>query len=222
MVLFYTNYKALIIKHKKISHTVGIAIIHILFWTILFFTGIFPGLEQENGILENTQAAMIFLMIVFFVMTAKMCDKKIWQIFFFSFALLSVTFFLREVDVEDFDLPAIVIWMGGGFGRNLILGTLWLFFFILYYLNFSSLLHIFKKWLPSPPGLTMVLGFFFLFAAVPFDNKWVPLELNTYRFFEEMLELTGYLMMLISAMTIYFNKTAYCKKDYKSDEAFEL
>lgn len=80
-----------------------------------------PSVYAENNLLESTQALTLALALVFLVpVFDSVRNDRLIAVFM---SLLSLGFILRELDVEQFDLPNILILLGSGKGRNLLLGT---------------------------------------------------------------------------------------------------
>jgi len=156
----------------------------------------------ENGVLENIQVAILILSFFVFLMPVFRKNTEGKLIFIF-FSLLCVSFFLREVDVEDFDISGVLIFIGSGIGRNLILligftaiavyGAL----DISYYRNLVGLLFV------SRVTLLMIIAGTLLVASGYFEERESILH---HEFLEEMFELSGYIAFLLSALALSKNR----------------
>ncbi|MDP7404141.1 MAG: hypothetical protein QF782_01745, partial [Porticoccaceae bacterium] len=96
----------------------------VIVWSILsfhFFDDF--AIVDENNLLENTQVLVLLLSLMLSIRTAinRVRKDKIISIFF---SFLSFGFILREIDLEDFDLPTWIIVLGSGSGRTILLVTI--------------------------------------------------------------------------------------------------
>ena len=101
-----------------ITTIIFVVIVCYLSYCVYFLNQVF--IHAENGWLENIQVVTLLIACVTFifpVFSQKREDKL--MLIFFSF--LCFSFVLREVDVEEFDVPSIVILLGHGIGRNIML-----------------------------------------------------------------------------------------------------
>lgn len=71
----------------------------------------------EDGLLENIQSVVLFITSIVFLIPG-LYRKRDGKLVFLFFSLLSFSFALREVDVETFDIPSILIVMGSGIGKK--------------------------------------------------------------------------------------------------------
>ena len=179
----------------------------ILFVCIIICFDIFTGylvigrnmrfLHEENGLLENMQVVLLSLTILVFAMQLWM-KKRSHPVFPLAGAYLCAVFVLRELDVEELDVPNFLIQLGSGIGRNIILVVL------------GGLLagyalkkqKIIRTFLPAfffeTSSLTIFVGLLFLVSGWPFDKGIIHTEY--YQFYEEIFELTGYYLMFAGAV----------------------
>lgn len=153
----------------------------------------------ENGILETTQAVLLALACVLFLATA-LWEKGEGRLVVLFCSLLCYGFVLREVDVETFDIPDLLILLGSGTGRNLSLA----FGLILLCLGalFAGLREQFRQGLAfarSRSGLLLLTGCGFLLLGDVFEKELLG-SIAHHVFFEEMSELLGDVMILLSAV----------------------
>ncbi|WP_419833222.1 hypothetical protein [Endozoicomonas atrinae] len=157
-------------------------------------------LLSEQGAFEQLQNLLNLLSMVTFTlcMLMKREDKKHLQACLL--ALMSLSILLREIEIQDFGLPALITWLGHGTGRTLLLLMLWSI--ALYYARslFSTFGKTVKRAFCYPSAWFYLMGIVFLFAGMFFDKQWLtaPAGLPTV-WMEEILETNGYLLMLFSA-----------------------
>lgn len=147
---------------------------------------------EENGILENTQ--VFVLMVTFFVFfLPPIYQKRKDKLILVFFALLSFNFILREIDVEEFNVPSIVMLFGSGIGRKVMLAigfvsiVLYASFNAKYYAKLSITL------LLSRVGFLLCMSSVFLFAGGFFEEQ----PFRHHEYFEELSELIGYVLFLL-------------------------
>lgn len=158
-----------------------------------------PSIYAEHGILENLQALTLLVSFVIFFLPPLM-QKRGDKIFSLFFALLCFAFILREVDVEDFNLPSIIVFWGAGTGRTIFL-SIALFAFITYGLaHLKYYKPILKNFLKSQTLLLLFIAALLLqtgeflegLNSIPHHALW-----------EEISELCGYVVMVCSAILLY-------------------
>ena len=109
-----------IIKISNVTQVFILAIVLWSFYAVMLLDD--PSVYAENNLLESTQALTLALALVFFLVPVfdSVRNDRLIAVFL---SLLSLGFILRELDVEQFDLPNLLILLGSGKGRNLLLGT---------------------------------------------------------------------------------------------------
>ncbi len=154
-------------------------------------------LYQENGLLENIQALLLFATFLTFLIPA-LYQKRNDKLILIFFALLSFNFILREVDVDELDIPNILILLGSGIGRKVLLaiGFISIIFYALlkakYYTNLSINL------LKSSTGILLFLSAVFLFMGGFFEEA----KFQHHTYFEELSELTGYVLFFLASLIL--------------------
>ncbi len=185
------------ILSMRITMPLGVALINTVIWVVLYqFQWVTP---EENGGMENVQAAEMLLSTFFFLVIVRSRGERLERVFFSSLALLCVTFFLREVDIEKLGFNPVITWLGSGFGRNLWLGVAWLVFLLIFSFHARKLCKIFLTWLNSLAGRTMLLAGLFFILAWPLDKNVFPISRLSAQFYEELLELNASILMLLSS-----------------------
>ena len=154
-------------------------------------------LYDENNLIENIQAGvLIFNSILFLLAAFKKRDDRLLMLFF---SWLMFSFFLREVDVEKFNLPAIIIFLGGhGIGRNSMLAIGFLTIIFFYFKKPKEYNQLFKKYAFTFEGLLIAQAAVWLFIS-DFCEKSHALAYHQY--YEELFELYGYLLLFFAALS---------------------
>lgn len=155
---------------------------------------------KENGIVENTQVFILFITFLAFIIPSFYQNRNDKLIFIF-FSLLILNFMLRELDVEEFNLPKILIIIGAGIGKKILLAIG--FTSILLYATFDikHYLHLSNELLRSKAGSLIFTAPVFLFLGGFFEDA----QFQHHEYFEEISELTGYILLLLAA-SVFFNK----------------
>ena len=179
----------------KSSMLALVLIVGVIFWSL--FSGVWlekSSVFKENGLLENTQAFTLTITLLFFLapMFNRFRSDRLLAVFF---SFLTLGFILRELDIETFDLPNILILLGSGQGRNLllavgILSTLGCALFkFRYYLDLSIC------FVRSRTGFAALSAGIFCLVGDFFEN--VQISHNV--LYEESFELMGYSLLLLAA-----------------------
>ena len=165
-------------------------------------------LYQENGLLENLQ--VIFLLLTMSVLYLQF-HFRVNPHRFFSVAglFLCLVFILRELDVEKLDVPQIVIVLGSGCGRNVLMSVLGLALLGYAVRNMNVLRELLPEYLYRVSSVTVFVGFLFLIFGGLFDKGNIVKVHN--QFFEEILEMTGYYLMFAGAV-IGLDKSSFKKR----------
>ncbi|MFA5516846.1 MAG: hypothetical protein WDA20_11225 [Desulfuromonadales bacterium] len=161
-----------------------------LFWA----AGSMPQIAEENALLESSQALCLGASAL---VAAILALKDRPHRFIWAFYLLfSLSMFLREVDVEDFGLPTLLIVLGSGLGRNILLAVCWLGLLAWFLRDprarSTGLLRFLWPWY----GIIFCAGCLFYAAGLPFDKQCFPLQKQASRLMEELLEFAGALLLL--------------------------
>lgn len=151
---------------------------------------------KENGLLENIQAGLLAVTVCVFLVQP-LLSTCYHRIFSWAGAFLCFAFFLRELEVEDFDLPAIVIMMGSGVGRNVLLASLGVALVVYCVVRFQTIKVFLPRYFFEKASLLFLAGLVFLVLGGLFDKKII--HVVHYQFFEEILEVTGYYLLFIGA-----------------------
>ena len=186
---------------KLLGINIGISIFFIL--SVLF---LYPEIDtDENGIVEASQSIFITLSMILFAYHALMVKEIAAKLASFGLSLLSLTFLLRELDVEKFDLPSFIIMIGSGTGRNLFLGSLWIILLVFTFKYKSIEKNKVVSFLFSTYGQFLMFSALMLLLGMMMDKNIFSLQNLTTRFYEELLELLGY-CYLFSASVLRIKK----------------
>lgn len=155
---------------------------------------------RENGWMENMQVGFLAIACVLFFVTALRLESRHRMVCFF-FAMLSFIFMFREVDVDKFDVPQFLIFMLAEQGRS--------FFFIILLgilgweiKNFSHYWRNKSIYMASSSFIYItVAALLLIIFSHAFDRKLIMIEHRV--FFEELAEMTSYLMILGAGLFAY-------------------
>ncbi len=154
-------------------------------------------LHEENGLFENIQVLLLALTIAVFFLQIYF-KRNAHGIFPLAGSFLCLVFILRELDVEKLDVPQIFILLGSGVGRNVLMAVLGVSLLIYAILNFRSIRGFLPQFFFETASLIILAGLLFLVLGGLFDKETI--ETVHYQFFEEILEVTGYYLMLTGAI----------------------
>lgn len=146
--------------------------------------------------LENTQAfTLIIAGFIFFlpICSQRRADKLILG--FFSF--LCLNFVLREVNIGELDVPNILKLIFSGAGRKLMIATGFVSMFIYAMFHRAHYMYEVKKFIFSKKTLLMGVAAVFLFMSGFFEEAT---SVPHYVFLEELVELFGYILILLVAL----------------------
>ena len=152
---------------------------------------------QENNLLENLQAILLGISCIIFITYSVFLEKRS-SLVLLSFALLCLTFFLREVSVEDLDIPELLIYLGSGTLRHIILISLWALITLYMALDFHNMKTLAVHYLLSRSGILLLICAILLFASDIFE-RWFREAMHS-DFFEELLEFNAYYFLFWSAL----------------------
>ena len=155
----------------------------------------------ENSLMENLQAAVA----VIAGLTALLLPKQgnhFLKVVGYAFAFLGLAIFLREVDVErlPYDIPALLLWLGHGLGRNLMLVIV--LALVLWQATplIKTIKNNFLEMIPTPAGLLMGSSFILLLLSDVFEKNIIGGANHV--FYEELMELDAYFLFLFAALFI--------------------
>lgn len=175
-----------------------------------------PGIARENGLMENLQAAALAggMLICFIALfSSKQRDKRFILL---SLVLVLLVFFLRELDVEDLDLPGLLITLGSGAGRDLLLGFAALVMLAVFIGNYQKLWPAVIRFLQHEACIPFYLGGLFYLAGGLFDKSFFDLRPVHELFFEEICENAATYFLILGAFWV--SRADLRKRDRSSCE----
>ena len=188
-----------------------------IYITIALFTGVFfwlgysvyildqSDIYAENGVLENIQVFTLLAACITFFLPV-IYQKREDKLILVFFALLCLAFILREVDVEKLDIPSILIFMGSGIGRNILLAFGFITIIIYAVLNNTYYQNLVKVFILSKEGILLIIAGLLLGIGDYFEHAKL---LHHHVFIEEMFELSGYTVILLTALMFSKNKLSH-------------
>ena len=192
-----------IIKISNVTQALILAIVLWSFYAVMLLDD--PSVYAENNLLESTQALTLALALVFFLVPVfdSVRNDRLIAVFM---SLLSLGFILRELDVEQFDLPNILILLGSGKGRSLLLGTGLLLTLATALFKFRYYLSLSRCFFRHGAGIATLFAGLFLVIGDMFEKIDIPYHV----LYEESLELVGYAILLLAASKL-------ARREVKSD-----
>lgn len=165
---------------------VVIGLIYVFFLLALWRAD--PGISAENRLMENLQAASLFLAIVLSLVNLAPIGRKPPAYVSAGMAVFFLTLFLREIEPKNLDLPAVLIALTSGTGKNVLLGMLWAGVLFSVVRNRQRLKQDALTVLRSPLIYYLLAAAAFYVIGEVLDKKLLPVA-NTQRvFWEEAAE----------------------------------
>ncbi len=148
---------------------------------------------DENNLVENLQVICYsFSAVILLIHALKLSNLHRWLNLFFGVTCLS--FVLRELDVEELDVPDLFIFIGSGKGRNIMFVLAFTALFFVFLRNYRYVLASLKKLTRSPVVQICLLGCFLLMLGAVGDE-------NDMKLLEEVSEMNGAILIALSAFT---------------------
>lgn len=169
----------------------------------LFIMGRGWDLFAEGGLVETAQAVLLGLAILLCLIQAARRQRTCGRMPLAFLALLFATLLLREVDVQDYPLPRLLVLLGSGIGRNLWLGIGWGAFFAVLAMRWQTgRIHL-RDFLGRPgPSLAFAAAGIFYAAGYPFDKEWLPISAANNLIIEEFCEFLACGFFLLTAVLL--------------------
>ncbi len=144
-------------------------------------------IANEYNLLESAQVCLLLICLAFtlYIALDRAREDTIISIIL-SIALFGIL--LREIDLEDFNIPMWIIAIGSGSGRTLLLLIMLapvLLYMIVKYQQYYGLV---KKYFMSQVGLSLILSFCLLLIGSMFEHEY----LLSRTLIEESFELFAY------------------------------
>ena len=145
----------------------------------------------ENHLLENLQALTLLAVLGVYLWSVFQAHRSDRLLCLF-FVWLTVTFFLRELEMDGLNLPDFIVKWGSGSGRNMLLAISLLAMAILAFIRLGFYYDLAKVFLKSESGI-MTLNSGVLLILGDICEK--AMFANNV-FFEEVFELIAYAVLL--------------------------
>jgi hypothetical protein len=155
-------------------------------------------LHAENGLIENTQVVLLLIACLAFLAPIAFETRSDKLILLF-YSLLCYSFILRELEVQEFDIPEVLIFIGSGIGRNTIGAVAFTAIVAYAFFHFSYYKKAAIEFLASRSGILVLLGGGFLFLGDGMENQKALIH---HEYFEEIFELCGYVFILLAACSV--------------------
>jgi hypothetical protein len=171
---------------------------------------------KEDNFLENLQVLIIFIS-GFSCSLAMLIVQKGQRILPFIGALFSFSCITRELDIEKHDFPQLMILLGHGWGRKILLLSLWLSVAFVIIRNHKRYLRIALNLLATRTGLFAITGGLFLILGTLFEEQ--VFDVKFYVFYEELAEMNGYYFILLSSLNLFFDLQCSIKPEIFSTKS---
>ncbi len=188
--------KGFLVLDRASAFVLGAWLAFALWATCVFYTGGNPGIYSEGGPIENIQSCLLAIACGLYLVRA--AEKRSDRLILLACALLCYGFVLRELDVEDFDIPGALKWIGSRAVRNATVAMGFTAIFLYAALTgLSRHGRCAMRFIRSRSGLLLATAGFFLLVGEFMESSkpW-----SAHPFLEEMAELMAYVLILLSTM----------------------
>ena len=120
-------------------HLLGVIFLLFYFALLLVLWLFNPEIAKEDDLMENQQAMALAIGVLISSSGLFLPDSRYPRFVFYVLTSFLLALFLREVDIDRFDLPGILIALGSGSGRNLLLAGAALFVLALFAKDYRTL-----------------------------------------------------------------------------------
>jgi hypothetical protein len=165
-------------------------------WTTFLVMGNNTQIYAENGLLENIQACILVIAFAVYLVNAAI-EKRPGKLIPLFFSLLCYSFLLRELNIETFDIPYPLQFIGSGSGRDISLAIA--FFAVFFYAatNYSFYRKAVISHLKTRAGWLLIVAGVLLVVGASFEDYH---SITHHIFIEEKLELFAYILILFSSI----------------------
>jgi len=153
---------------------------------------------HENGPIENLQLLLAICGAVLFACSAKGQGTGC-KVLVTGLALLFLTMAVREAEVRPLEIPWLTAVMKGS-GKKIWLGSLWLIAGLWFLRHRLPTWLAFRGWLGSRAGKILIAGAMLLVLGSVFEKSHLLKSEAMTMFVEELCELNGQWLLLISAI----------------------
>lgn len=157
-------------------------------------------IANENGLMENLQAASLAIGVLVSAVALARSRALSSRFIFMVMTLFMLMLFLREVDVEKLALPAFLIALGSGTGRNLLTGGAVFALLAVFSRNYRVLRPAVLALLRHECCLPVYLGICFYVLGEMFDKHLIAVPREYGYFFEELCENAATYFLALGAI----------------------
>ncbi len=182
---------------RTLTISVSIALLNAAIWYVASFSD--QKIANENQTMENIQAGCLFLGSILFCVASYREDEKPFRILFLSLSLFYLTFFLREIELNENNITDAVLMVTNPPGRNYWLIAVWMIAIVIFLLNAKKTWSAFLDWVRTLQGFIIIAAGLFYGVADVFDKNLLDLPFETNIFLEELLDSSATSLMLLSA-----------------------
>jgi hypothetical protein len=155
---------------------------------------------SEDSILEFSQAIVIFIAQLLFLLHAIKTIPMGERAVSVAYALLMLTFLTRELDVETFALPDILIYYFGEAGKTDTFRVLWAVYLLYLFIFVKVSWQQIKRYFVSYQGQLLIYTAVLLIFSQLMDKNIFHMHNYTHRFYEEIFELLSYAYFVVIAV----------------------
>lgn len=157
-----------------------------------------PHLADENHLMENSQAlALLLACLIHGWRASKLERSSVAFLLHSGLSLLMYSFFLRELEIREFDAPGQHFWAWTEHTVRAIGWSLWVVYLVVFATRIRRVWAARRALLATPVVLCALCAAVFMAAGWPFDKeKFASVSPENSAFMEEVLELNGYLILL--------------------------
>lgn len=159
-----------------------------------------PAITAENGPMENLQAGALAIACLVLIPSISRQGSRIPRFSCWFLFLLFTAFFLREVDVEELAIPPLLASLGGGTGRDIVMGTAFGLTTVYLLKNSGQLFPSMIRSIATGPGMLLLAGCALYASSWPFDKGILPVTGELTVFGEEVVECGATFMLLACAI----------------------
>lgn len=154
----------------------------------------------ENGPLENAQALLIVAACLTPLYYCTLTTSVVARHLLATTALLPFSFFFREVEIKDLNVPDWLIFIGSGLPNQLLVAALWMAVLISLLVIRKGIIRMWWHYLWSQPAGYLLLFCFLALLSAGFIEKG-DITVSKPLYYEEVVELMAYAVLLIAAVT---------------------
>lgn len=174
---------------------VGVVLLNLLSaWFVIAFE--YHHFHDEDHVFENLQALLLGLGVLFGSALLRGAGREL--LLWAGLALLSFSLLLREIDLDQMQVPALLQALGSGKGRALLLVPLWLALALGFWRLGTDRWAWLREVLRSPLFRCQLLALGLLLVSALIDRKLLPLQYP--RLVEELLEINAYMFIIWPAV----------------------